>query len=163
MASFPSCRRRNDDQNRSAKSIAAPLQPLWVPGANDPFAGCRVHFAKKNQEEAMKALMMIGFAAALAIAGCDGPYQKSGEKADAAHGTREHIGQGPGEAAGRAIDKSLEQASGEMAASADRLQEHAENVADAIDQRAGQMESQADQLRADAKRKAEAIKQAAKN
>ena len=109
----------------------------------------------------MKTLMMVGLVATLAVAGCDGPYQKSGEKADAAQGTREHIGEGPGEAAGRAIDKSLDQARKEVKASADVMQAHAENVADAIDDRAGQLENQADQLRHDAKRKAEAIKKAA--
>ena len=106
----------------------------------------------------MKALMVIGLAATLALAGCDGPYQKSGEKADAARGTREHIGEGPGEAAGRAIDKSLAQARDEVKANADAMQAHTENVADALDNRAGQLENQADQMRSNAKAQAKAIK-----
>jgi uncharacterized protein YjbJ (UPF0337 family) len=118
-------------------------------------------FADKIQEDGMKALIMIGIIAALGVAACDGPYQKSGEKADAAQGTRELIGEGPGEAAGRAIDKILDQARDDMKTSADAMQGHAENVADAIDNRADQLESQADQLRAKAKQKADAIKKAA--
>lgn len=108
----------------------------------------------------MKPLFLLGMIAALGLAACDGPYQKSGEKADAASGAREHTGSGPGEVAGRAIDKSLAQSREEVRANADDMQTRAENVAAAIDNRADQLEAQADQLRHDAKLKAEAIKKA---
>jgi hypothetical protein len=108
----------------------------------------------------VKSLIPLAVVAVLGLAACDGPYQKSGEKADAARGTREHIGEGPGEAAGRAIDKSLAEARNEMKSNADVMQAHAENVAAAIDNRADQLEAQADQLRHEAKRKAEAVKKA---
>jgi hypothetical protein len=99
--------------------------------------------------------------AALGLAACDGPYQKSGEKADAERGTRQHLGDGPGERAGRSIDKAMAEANDELKDNADAMQSHAQNVAAAIDARADQLEDQADKLRADAERKAEAIKKAA--
>ena len=109
----------------------------------------------------MKSLILLGMVAVLGLAACDGPYQKSGEKADAERGTREHLGDGPGERAGRSIDKAMDQANDELKNSAAAMQTHAENVAAAIDNRADQLEDQADKLREDAKRKADLLKKAA--
>jgi hypothetical protein len=111
----------------------------------------------------MKGLMPVAIAAVLMVAACDGPYQKAGEKADSERGMREHIGEGPGEAAGRATDKSIAVEQHKMNAAAAAVAGHADNIAEALDKRVDQLEGQAQQLRADTRKDADAMKEAVRH
>jgi hypothetical protein len=97
-------------------------------------------------------MRMLGFAAQIALAACDGPCENAGENADfaaGAVGSNDTLRQGPAEQLGEAQDMAAKRAEEAREAEARALEAAAEEKRAVADQQAEALEEQADRVRND--------------
>jgi len=94
---------------------------------------------------------------AMAVAACDGRNENAGERADAAAGKAQAVGQGPSERLGESLDRADSAAREAVESQAELIRDRADVEADALDAQADRLEARADAMRERAQRAADAI------
>lgn len=109
-----------------------------------------------------RRLPLVALACAMLLAGCDGPHEQAGEKADAAAGIKDGpLSPGPNEKLGEIQDRAERDRKKAIEARADTAEDRADEVRTAADQRADALERQAAELRRTAKQTGKALDQQA--
>ena len=107
-----------------------------------------------------RACVLGTFAALALLAGCDGPREDAGEKADANAGvvsSEDTTAKGPAERADEAQDRVARTAADAREARADAAEDQADVVRSDADRKADALEDQAKAARAQADSKADAL------